>query len=120
VSFKYRSYKNFLIQILINILNNAIDVIKTDDEQKWIKAKSFIKDNAVILQICDNGGGIKMDNIESIFEKHVTTKDDKEDSGVGLYMCRQIIEKKLNGDISAYNTNDGACLELRLPIINEE
>jgi len=120
VSFKYRSYKNFLIQILINILNNAIDVIKTDGEQKWIKAKSFIKDNEVILQICDNGGGIKMDNIESIFEKHVTTKDDKEDSGVGLYMCRQIIQKKLNGNISAYNTNDGACLELRLPIINEE
>lgn len=119
-SFKYRSYKNFIIQIFINILNNAIDVMKIEGEQNWIKAKSVIKENELIIQICDNGGGIKIDDIESVFEKYVTTKDKKEDSGVGLYMCRQIAEKKLNGKISAYNTQEGACFKLLLPIINEE
>ena len=120
VSFKYRSYKNFVIQILINILNNAIDAMKTSSEQKWIKAKSFIKEDAIILQICDNGGGIKLKSIDSIFDKYISTKDNKEDSGIGLYMCRQIIQKKLGGEIKAYNTQEGACLELSFPTTNED
>lgn len=118
-SFKYRSNKNLIIQILINILNNAIEAMKTDDENKWIKATSVIKDNEIILQICDNSGGIKIDNIESIFEKYVSTKDKKNDSGIGLYMCRQIMQKKLGGNISAYNTKEGACFTLSLPLIDE-
>ena len=118
-SFKYRSYKNFIIQILINILNNAIEAIRTVNEQKWIKANSSINDDEIIIRICDNGGGIKTKDIESIFEKYVTTKE-KEESGVGLYMCQQIIQKKLGGFISAYNTQDGACFEIKLPIVNEE
>lgn len=118
-SFKYRSYKNFIIQIFINILNNAVDVMKTESEQRWIRAKSVIKENELIIQICDNGGGIKIDDIESVFEKYVTTKDKNEDSGIGLYMCRQIMQKKLGGEISVQNSAEGACFELIFPIIHE-
>lgn len=118
-SFKYRSYKNFIIQIFINILNNAVDVMKIESEQRWIRAKSVIKENELIIQICDNGGGIKIEDIESVFEKYVTTKDKKEDSGIGLYMCRQIMQKKLGGEISVQNSSQGACFELIFPIIHE-
>jgi len=119
-SFKYRSYKNFIIQIVINILNNAIDVFQDTKQKKWINAESFIKEDEIIIKICDNGGGIKMEDIDSIFQKYVTSKETKEDSGVGLYMCRQIAEKKLEGKISAYNNSEGACFELSLPIIKED
>lgn len=119
-SFKYRSYKNFIIQILINILNNAIDAMKMDEKQMWIKATSLIRNGEIVLKICDNAGGIKIDSVESIFDKYITTKDNKDSAGLGLYMCRQIIENKLGGHISAYNTQKGACFELSFPIITEE
>lgn len=118
-SFQYRSYKNFIIQIFINILNNAIDIMQRTSEQNWIRAESVIKENEIIIKICDSGGGIKVDDIESIFEKYVTTKDKKEDSGVGLYMCREIMQKKLGGKISVYNGDKGACFELVFPIVYE-
>lgn len=119
-SFKYRSYKNDLIQVLMNILNNAIDVLEKQNIQGHIKTELIIKESEVILKICDNGGGIKVDNIDSIFHKYVTTKNKKEDAGLGLYMCRQIMDKRINGKISAYNESDGVCFELLLPIVNED
>lgn len=119
-SYKYRSYKNFLIQIFINILNNSIDVMKKNSDTRWIKASSNIRESEIIITICDNGGGIKIDNIDTIFNKNITTKENKEESGVGLYMCREIIQKKMGGDIRAYNTKDGACFELFLPIVKED
>jgi len=119
-SIRYNSYKNLLIQVLINILNNSIDATtKAQKKQKWIKAKSLISDNKIIITVCDNGNGIKIDNIDSVFNKYTTTKDD-EDSGIGLYMCQQIIQNKYNGNIRAYNTQEGACFELFLPIVNED
>nr|WP_321266286.1 hybrid sensor histidine kinase/response regulator [uncultured Sulfurimonas sp.] len=117
---KYRSYKNLLTQVLISIVNNSIDaLIQTQKKQRWIKAKSFISENEVIITICDNANGIKIDNLDSIFNKYITTKDDEE-SGIGLYMCQQIIQNKYDGKISAYNTQEGACFELCLPIVNED
>lgn len=119
-SFKYRSYKNFIIQIVINILNNALDAMKKNSNNMWIRAESVITESEIIIKICDSGGGIKMDDIDSVFEKYVTTKDEREDSGIGLYMCRQITKKKLGGEITAYNSIDGACFELSLPILRED
>ncbi|MGE4418431.1 MAG: response regulator [Sulfurimonas sp.] len=119
-SFIYCSYKNYIIQILINILNNAVDVLEENGNEKYIKAESTLKNNEIIIKICDSGGGIKMDNVDYAFEKYVTTKEKKMDSGLGLYMCRQIMQKKLGGKISAYNTAEGACFELIFPIVQED
>lgn len=119
-SFIYCSYKNYIIQILINILNNAVDVLEENGNEKYIKAESTLKNNEIIIKICDSGGGIKMDNVDYAFEKYVTTKEKKMDSGLGLYMCRQIMQKKLGGKISAYNTAEGACFELVFPIVQED
>ena len=119
-SFKYRSYKNFIIQIMINILHNAIDAMGEHGDDMYIKAESHINDKEIVIKICDSGGGIKMDDIESVFKKYVTTKSVEKDSGIGLYMCRQIAEKKLGGKMSVHNSEDGACFELSLPIVVEE
>ncbi|MDP2892791.1 MAG: hybrid sensor histidine kinase/response regulator [Sulfurimonas sp.] len=119
-SFKYRTYKNYLIQVIINILNNAIDVMEKNSTVKSIKAGLSIKDNVAVLTICDSGGGIKMEDPEAIFEKYATTKEGTEFSGLGLYMCRQIMQNRLNGELHAYNTAEGACFELLLPIVKEE
>ncbi len=52
--------------------------------------------------------------MEQIFSPYRTSKGDK-GTGLGLYMCKMIIEEHLHGTISAQNTSDGAQFLIRLP-----
>jgi DNA-binding response OmpR family regulator len=119
-SFKYRSCKNSVIQAFINILNNSIDILEKNSKSGWIRAESRVENDLFIVKICDNGGGIEMDEVDSIFNKYVTTKDKQENTGLGLYMTREILQKKLGADISAHNGTEGACFELFFKIADEE
>jgi len=119
-NYKLRTYKNFFIQVLINILDNSIDALQKSSSKKYIKIDSLLKDNLFILKICDNGGGIKMQDTEEVFQKYATTKDKKANSGLGLYMTREILQKKLDAEIIAYNQEESACFELSFKIVNDE
>lgn len=119
-SFKYRSYKNYIIQVFINILNNALDVLEKSAKEGQIKALCRVEDGFFIVSICDNGGGIVLEDIDSVFEKYVTTKEAKEGSGLGLYMSREILRKKVDAEISAFNKEDGACFEIRFLLDQKE
>lgn len=119
-NFRYRSHKNYIIQIILNILNNAVDVLADKEGERWIRADSMISAKEIVLRICDNGGGIKMEDADMVFAKYVSTKRNDEYSGIGLYMCRQIMQKKLGAQIRAYNSTVGACFELVFPIVQEE
>ncbi len=97
-------YKNELSHVCLNILNNAIDALKTSkvkDKKILIIVKKEKKD--IIISIIDNGGGIKEENLEKIFEPYFTTKLKDKGSGIGLYMAKQIIEKHMGGKIKAKN-----------------
>ncbi len=119
-SFKYRSCRNYIIQVFINILNNAMDVLEKSCKKGWIKATSRVEDDFFIVSVCDSGGGIKVDDIDSIFEKYVTTKEAKEGAGLGLYMTKEILQKKVDAEIAAYNKDEGACFEIRFKFVYAE
>lgn len=119
-NYKLRTYKNFFIQVLINILDNSIDALQKSHCQKYIRVDSILKDDLFILKICDNGDGIKMQDPESVFQKYATTKDKKANSGLGLYMTREILQKKLDAEIVAYNQEEGACFELSFKVAHDE
>ncbi len=112
-SFRYRSCKNYIIQVFINILNNAMDVLEKNAQKGWIKATSRVEDGLFIVSVCDSGGGIQVVDIDSVFEKYVTTKEAKEGTGLGLYMTKEILQKKVDAEITAYNKDEGACFEIR-------
>ena len=63
------------------------------------------------ITIKDNGSGIKIKPIESIFESYVTNKDNG--TGIGLFIAKTIIMQKFNGKIEAYNDKDGAVFEIK-------
>ena len=94
-----QGYKFELMQVLINIINNAKDALKDKktDEDKLIFMENYIKNNKVIIKIYDNAGGIKGSIANKIYEPYFTTKHKSQGTGLGLYMSSEIIKKHFNG-----------------------
>ena len=101
---KIFSIENELIQVLINILNNARDVlIQKENQRKLIFINEYTKDNISYIEIKDNAGGIKEEIIDRIFEPYFTTKHQSQGTGIGLFMSKEIIEKHLDGELLVSN-----------------
>jgi C4-dicarboxylate-specific signal transduction histidine kinase len=108
-------YQTEYTQVLLNILNNAIDALQHatfPDRQIVITMdKQAAK---VIVIICDNGGGIAPEVLPHIFEPYYTTKGPSEGTGIGLYMSKVIVEKHMSGTLTARNTADGTELVIEI------
>jgi PAS domain S-box-containing protein len=101
------TYENELVQIYINIINNAIDAFedfKEVDYTKYIFIEIKKRDANLEIKIKDNAGGIEDEIINRIFEPYFTTKDEKQGTGLGLFMCNEIVTKHLKGDIQALSS----------------
>lgn len=108
---KIWGYPNEYAQVLLNILNNARDIIK-EREIKYgeIKIRVNASYSRSVVEIEDNGGGIRPDVIEKIFEPYFTTKE--MGTGLGLYMSKMIVEKNMGGELKVENRGDGAVFTL--------
>lgn len=105
-------YKSEYTQVLINILNNAKDVLiqrKIQNPKIRITLSETKKDIITIIE--DNGGGIKVEPIEDIF-KPFFTYDKKGGTGIGLFMSKLIIENNMNGRLWVENTENGALFKI--------
>ena len=99
-------FENELIQVFINILNNARDeLVKKDQKIKLIIIDTIVNEHSLEIYIKDNAGGIPENIIDEVFASHFTTKQDSNGTGVGLYMSKMIIEEHMNGTIEAKNIN---------------
>ena len=101
------TYENELVQIYINIINNAIDAFedfKEVDYSKYIFIEIKKTDSSLEIKIKDNAGGIEDEIMNRIFEPYFTTKDEKQGTGLGLFMCNEIVTKHLKGDIQALSS----------------
>jgi len=99
-------YVNELIQVLLNLLNNAIDAYeKSDKSDKEVIISVEQKDNKIFISVSDKAGGIKQEYINRLFEPYFSTKG-KNGTGLGLYMSKMIIEKHFGGEIKV-NVKDG-------------
>ncbi|SFV64614.1 Putative two-component sensor histidine kinase [hydrothermal vent metagenome] len=112
---------NELTQVIINLLQNSKDAFKLN---KTIKPKinitlsSFSVKNHSYTKICfiDNAGGIKKENLESIFEPYFSTKHPNMGIGLGLFMSRMIIQKSLHGIMDVENYKDGTKFIIIIPL----
>ena len=110
-----------LEQVLINILSNAKDALLAKDNKiresfdKKITILAYKKENNIIIEIIDNGIGIKPELKDSIFKSFYTTKELGEGTGLGLSIVQGII-KEFKGDISINSEYlKGTTVEIRLP-----
>jgi len=104
---KIVNYKNEYKQVILNLLCNAKDTLL---ERKISPAKISIEIDKSIVKISDNGKGIRLKNIQQIFEPYFSTKEGG--LGIGLYMSKMIIEKNMGGTIEVFNEKNGAVFKL--------
>ena len=106
-----------LTQVLINILNNAKDVlIENKIEEPQIELTLTKNNNKAIITIEDNGGGIPLDIMPKIFDPYFTTKHQSQGTGLGLHMSYKIITESLKGKLYVENTSNGAKFFVELPL----
>lgn len=97
------TYKNELIQVLLNIINNAKDALKEQPLPRYIFITAKQKNNEIFIYIYDNAGGIDSSIIKKVFEPYFTTKQETQGTGIGLYMSKSIIKKSLKGSLKVQN-----------------
>ncbi|MBA2661958.1 MAG: PAS domain S-box protein [Bradymonadaceae bacterium] len=82
-----------LTQVFINLLINAAQALpERPKEENRIDLRTYTKGDQVIAEVEDNGVGISAEIAERIFDQFFTTKPAGEGSGLGLALCRQIVE----------------------------
>ena len=111
-------FENEFEQVIVNILNNAIDAkiikSKTMKFDAKIEINIYKEDKNILISIYNNCGNIDEKIIERIFEPYFTTKFEDQGTGIGLYMTKVIIEKNMKGKIEAKNLNDGVEFLIKL------
>ena len=124
INYKVLGVSNELAQVLINLIQNSKDAFRQNeikDKNIFIslKEKKNLDKKSVILDIEDNAGGIKEENLDSIFEPYFTTKHKSQGTGLGLFMSKMIIEKSLEGTLSHRNSKNGSIFTITI-FLNEK
>lgn len=102
-----------LEQVLINLLNNAIDALNHDYAPQ-IGIQSYRDTKAVYIKVWDNGCGLQTEQLDTLFDPFYTTK--KQGLGLGTTISQRIIEG-FNGKLSAHqHPTGGACFVIQLPV----
>jgi len=105
-------YPNEFKQCILNIVNNAKDSILKRREAVPTEGVIVITlksdETSIYLTIEDDGCGIELETLETIFNPFMSTKEHGD--GFGLYMARLIIEDKMGGKIYAEQKEQGARL----------
>lgn len=109
------TYDRELVQILINIVSNAKDALKELKGEKNIIIDVEEKNQEVAISIFNNGSHIGQELQDKIFEPYFTTKEEKEGTGLGLYMVKSILKNHMNGTITVNNKLDGVVFTITLP-----
>ena len=101
--------------LLNNLISNAIKYSRESDAGSWIKINALIEPASFTLTITDNGEGIPADRQAKVFDMFYRASKNSQGSGLGLYICAEII-KKLEGQISLISSpGQGTTFSITLP-----
>jgi len=101
--FRLFGNQNEFEQVILNIINNARDIL-TEREIQAPHISIMIDKNSIMIE--DNARGIENKDLNKVFEPYFSTKEKSD--GIGLYIAKTIIEKELNGKLSVKNSKNGA------------
>lgn len=106
-----------IVQVLVNILDNAF---KYTPESSKVILKVCVQNANLVFQVIDNGNGIEPDKLPHVFDNFFTTSversDHKRGIGLGLAICKAIVEAHKGRIIVFNNDLGGATFEISLPL----
>lgn len=106
---------NRLEQVLVNLLSNALDALRSVKPPRRLAVDSHVIDGRVCVKVTDNGPGVAPEIAERLFRPFATTKG-RRGTGLGLYISRQLV-REAAGDLGAAPAPDrGASFLLWLPV----
>lgn len=109
--------RNELAHVFLNLVTNARDAFEEKGMTRGqIRIQVDLKAGALEITVSDNAGGIAAEARDRLFDPYFTTKPQGKGTGIGLYMCRTIIERNYQGEITVKNQPQGAVFTLRLPL----
>jgi two-component system sensor histidine kinase HupT/HoxJ len=104
-----------LHQVLVNLVQNAVDAT-AGHPRPVIRIDATSGSGHAWLRVRDNGPGLAERDLPHIFEPFYTTKDPGQGTGLGLWICYEIVEHH-GGTLEATNRPDGGALfTLTLPL----
>jgi len=106
---------NEMMQVVLNILKNSDDNFKEKNIQnRVIRITTRDTKTGIEFEIWDNGGGILPEHMDKIFDPYFSTKDEKNGTGLGLYMSQVIVCEHHKGSIVANNIDGGVSFKVTL------
>ncbi len=117
-TFTLYGVENEYLQVLLAILNNAIDALKENDKEDRILDIFLSKEEKnTVLQIKNNGKQITARDLMRIFEPYYTTKEGKGQHGIGLFMSKRIIEESFHGSLEIENAPEGVNVTIKVEYV---
>jgi PAS domain S-box-containing protein len=105
-------------QVLLNLIRNAVEAMQeAATEKPKIIIQSGRTENMVFAKVIDNGPGFPADITSKIWEPYFTTK--KNGVGIGLSICRTIVEEHGGNLTVSANPEGGVCFEIGLPLLRK-
>ncbi len=111
-----RGERNGLQQVLMNLIINAMDALKSRPEGEGkIEIRSYIQNDRVCVNVTDNGPGIPQDIRDRIFDPFFTTKTAGEGTGLGLAIILSILHQHQGTIRLQSGRGKGTCFTVELP-----
>jgi signal transduction histidine kinase len=111
-----------LQEVFLNIFINAFHAMADRKDRKMQVTASVdpLDERMVLIQFKDNGCGMDEETLKRVFTFRFTTKPEGRGSGLGLYMCKYIIELHGGSIMAESSEGQGTVFTIRLPVFIEK
>lgn len=111
----FYSDKTRIHTLLNNLITNSVKYSKSKPEGSFVKVRFHSDNEKGILTVSDNGEGIEADKLEKVFQMFYRSSVNATGSGLGLYICKEIVTK-LGGEIKVTSEyQQGTTFTVELP-----
>ena len=119
IDFEVLTDRGMLRTILFNLLENSINFIQPDNPQPFVKVNLKYESNFLIIEVADNGQGIKKELQSEVFNMFYRANEKSTGSGLGLYIVRNAVER-LNGNIQLKSKElSGTKISIYIPYMHK-
>src|SRR5829696_7386350 len=102
-------------QVILNLVKNAIEAMIPSRRPRRLRMGTGVSGNSVVFSVQDSGSGISIEDQDRIFDTFFTTKAAGMGMGLGLAICRTLVENHRGVLRLAKSDDEGSLFEVAIP-----